>query len=139
MPEDLSIGKIEAHQTWKLRRQVMWPQRDIDYVKLTDDAAGLHYGLFIQDRLISVISLFFTDDAVQFRKFATCCKHQKQGYGTRLLRHAIEEAKNRKAARIWCNARKDAVGFYEKFGLTEVGADFERDGVRYIKMSRDLS
>lgn len=134
----MSIKRIEAHQTWELRQRVMWPDKDISHVKLQDDALGLHYGLFADDRLISVISLFFTDGIVQFRKFATDCEQQHQGYGTRLLSYAIEQAVQRKARQIWCHARKDAVPFYARFGLAETGEPFKRDGKEYIRMTRQL-
>jgi hypothetical protein len=35
------IKAIQAEDTWELRRQVMWPDKEIDYVKLNDDSSGL--------------------------------------------------------------------------------------------------
>lgn len=133
------IRKIEACQAWDLRHKVMWPGKDIDYVKLADDASGIHYGLFENDRLASVISLFVAGDAVQFRKFATAIDRQQQGFGTRLLRYVLKETEKLGAKKIWCNARRNAAGFYRKLGFRETGEPFERDGVEYVRMTRDLA
>jgi len=132
------IRQIEACQAWALRQKVMWPDKGIDYVKLEQDSSGIHYGLFQGLQLISVISVFLADEAVQFRKFATHCKKQRQGLGTQLLQHVLDEAAVMGARRIWCNARLDAAGFYRKLGFREVGEPFERDGLQYVRMSREL-
>lgn len=66
-----------------LRHEVMWPDEDFDYIKLKDDDAGIHFGLFKENMLISVVSLFVDKDEAQFRKFATLKSEQGKGYGSR--------------------------------------------------------
>jgi predicted GNAT family N-acyltransferase len=134
----VTIKKIEACNTWRLRQEVMWPDKEIDYVKLADDPRGTHYGLFEDEQLVSVISLFFDGEDIQFRKFATCSHKQRQGLGTRLLRFILQEAEATTAKRIWCNARVDASEFYRRFGFLTHGKSFQRDGVTYIKMLKEL-
>lgn len=135
----MEIKKITAPETWELRHQVMWPTKNIEYVKLKDDAQGIHYGVFIENTLISVVSLFYEGKQVQFRKFATCIEKQKQGYGTKLLEYVLAEAKNMGAEKVWCHARRNKVGFYEYFGLKAVGETFERGGEIYVCMSKELA
>jgi len=135
----MKIRKVSAEETWKLRQKVMWPTKSIDYVQLKDDDRGVHYGGFIENRLIAVISLFYQDKQVQFRKFATCIEHQKQGYGSQLLQGAFSEAIVLGAETIWCHARTDKVNFYQRFGLNVVGESFNRDGQNYILMSKCLA
>lgn len=53
------IKQIPKELTWKIRHFVLWPDKDIDYVILENDSDGKHYGLFIGDKLVSVISLSF--------------------------------------------------------------------------------
>lgn len=134
----MKIKKITAQETWELRHAVMWPTKNIEYVKLKDDEQGTHYGAFIDNILLSVISLFYQGTQVQFRKFATCTEKQKQGYGTKLLEYVLTEAKNMGAEKIWCHARTNKVNFYERFGLQVVGETFERDGKMYVCMSKEL-
>lgn len=134
----MEIRKIHPEETWALRQRVMWPTETIEFVKLKDDSQGIHYGLFVADNLVSVISLFYQEEKVQFRKFATCTKEQGRGYGTQLLQHIITEAASMGAKEIWCYARSNKVCFYEKFGFIERGEPFVRNGKDYIVMSRNL-
>ncbi|WP_425262734.1 GNAT family N-acetyltransferase [Paenibacillus thermotolerans] len=114
----------------------MWPERDIDYVKLQDDDKGAHYGLFIGERLASVVSLFVDGEEAQFRKFATVQALQGKGYGSRLLHHVLEAAERAGVKRIFCNARKEKADFYRKFGLQETDCTFVKGGKEYIVMEK---
>ena len=139
MDQQMEIRKVSAEETWKLRQKVMWPTKSIDYVQLKDDARGVHYGGFIENRLIAVISLFYQDKQVQFRKFATSTEQQKQGYGSQLLQCVFSEVTVLGAETIWCHARADKVNFYRRFGLNVAGEAFNRDGQNYILMSKCLA
>lgn len=130
------IRTIEAEQAWRLRHEVMWPERDPDYVKLPDDEEGVHYGLFVMDRLVSVVSLFANGEEAQFRKFATARDMQGRGYGTRLLFYALDAAERAGTQRIFCNARAEKAAFYRKFGLRETDTTFEKGGRLYVVMER---
>jgi predicted GNAT family N-acyltransferase len=135
----MEIRKISVEQTWEIRQQVMWPNKDIEFIKLADDSNGTHYGLFEGNLLACVISVFCCDGVVQFRKFATLANLQGNGYGTRLLTFVMAEASQMGAKKIWCNARKEKANFYKKFGLREMGAGYEKDGVEYVTMGKDLA
>ncbi|HWR42390.1 GNAT family N-acetyltransferase [Sporomusa sp.] len=135
----MEIKIIKPEQTWELRQTVMWPDKEIAYVKLPDDPMGTHYGLFEDGQLISVVSAFANKQEIQFRKFATVSNKQGQGYGTKLLRFIIAAAKAGGAKAIWCNARKDKAAFYRKFGFEERPIQFKRDDIAYVVMSKDLT
>lgn len=139
MNQQIVIRKISAEETWALRHKVMWPTESVEFVKLADDEQGVHYGAFMENQLISVVSLFYQDKQVQFRKFATCEEQQKRGYGTQLLHHIFSEAKDRGADTIWCHARTDKVHFYQRFGLKVRGEAFKRDGKDYVLMFKCLT
>lgn len=132
----MDIRFIPKEQAWQLRHEVMWPERELDYVRLDDDDAGEHYGLFGQERLISVVSLFIEGEEAQFRKFATLESEQGKGYGSRLLQHVLEEAEQRGVRRFFCNARSNKAPFYQKFGLAATGQTFSKGGKDYIIMER---
>ncbi|GHB27498.1 hypothetical protein GCM10007094_14780 [Pseudovibrio japonicus] len=38
-----------------------------------------------------------------------------------------------KADQLWCDARQDAVIFYQRLGFTLEGDTFEKKGVSYVK------
>lgn len=134
----MEIRSITKEQAWQLRHDVMWPDRELDYVKLSDDDEGMHYGLFIDEELISVVSLFIQGHEAQFRKFATRNSHQGFGYGSRLLYYVLEEAGKAGVVRLFCNARSNKVSFYEKFGLKTTDIQFSKGGKDYVVMERFL-
>ncbi|MFC0214942.1 GNAT family N-acetyltransferase [Paenibacillus chartarius] len=130
------IRIIPKEQAWQLRHEVMWPDKELDYVKLADDEEGTHYGLMEEERLISVVSLFVQGTEAQFRKFATAVPYQNKGYGSMLLSYALGIAQAAGVKRIFCNARRDKAPFYEKFGLTATEQTFTKGGIDYVVMER---
>ncbi|EIW19880.1 GCN5-related N-acetyltransferase [Pelosinus fermentans DSM 17108] len=116
----------------------MWPEKDIEYIKLKDDELGKHFGLFVNHDLISVISLFEKNNVVQFRKFATLQELQGKGYGSVLLDYVLKEAEKQGATSFWCNARVNKIDFYKKFGFEEIEEAATKDGMKYVKMSKNF-
>ena len=134
----IDLKQIQAYETWALRHKVMWPDKPIDFVILPNDAEGLHYGLFDNQQLISVISLFVKGDHAQFRKFATDTDYQGKGYGTQLLNFMIAEAKGLGVRELNCDARVAAIGFYEKFGMRVDSEVFQKSGKDYVRMRLEI-
>ena len=132
----LKIIEITSEETLKIRHEVMWPEKPMDYIKLPNDDKGIHFGLFLKDEIISVISLFIVNKEAQFRKFATQTTYQGKGYGTILLKEIFTIAKNKKAQRIWCNARTSKSSYYTKFGMNLTENKFVKGGIKYVIMER---
>lgn len=116
----------------------MWPDQPFDFVKVPDDPTGKHFGLFIDDKIIAVVSLFIRDDVVQFRKLATETAFQGLGYGTALLSHVINWSRQEGYHKIWCNARANKTAFYQKFGMRETLHTYTKGGIGFIVMERTL-
>lgn len=121
-----------------MRREVMYPHETIEFVKLEDDETGMHLGLYDLGELVSVISVFENDGAVQFRKFATRANWQGRGYGTTLLQYVMNWALRNGKKSIWCNARFTATAIYKKFGMQAVGMPWQKYGLDFIKMEKQL-
>ena len=134
----IHIRQITAAETWSLRQSVMWADKPLDYVKIENDEEGIHYGLFNEQNLISVVSLFIENKKAQFRKFATQTAFQGNGYGSRLLAYLMEEITQQDVDKIWCNARKDKTGFYKKFGMQKTSQTFIKGGIDYIIMEKTV-
>ncbi|MDF2157072.1 GNAT family N-acetyltransferase [Algoriphagus sp. CAU 1675] len=128
------IREIQPEETWPLRHRVMWPDHPIDFVKIEEDKEGIHYGLFLDENLTSVVSCFESNGEMQFRKFATSLDHQGKGWGSKLLLHLLEEAKKKGCKRVWCNARLEKKGFYERFGMVDTFNRFQKSGKDYTIM-----
>ena len=135
----IAIQPIEPAQTYALRHTVLWPDKPLAYVQLPDDATGLHYGAFVAEKLVAVISLFIGEDGVaRFRKFATDPAWQGRGIGTALLRHVLAVARAQGASALWCDARQNTLPFYQRFGLMPEGDVFYKGEVPYVRLSLAL-
>ncbi|MCE7996760.1 MAG: GNAT family N-acetyltransferase [Roseivirga sp.] len=134
MRNEVKIDQITAPQTLPLRHAVMWPDKPLDYIKLPNDHQGLHYGLFVKQQLVSVISLFVNGHEAQFRKFATLTAEQGKGYGTQLLSHLFEQVETKGVQRLWCNARIDKAAYYERFAMKKTRQTFIKGGIDYVIM-----
>lgn len=134
----LTIRSITAEQTYPLRHSVLWPDKPFDYVKIENDAEGYHFGAFLNDELVAVISLFVNGKDSRFRKFAARPDYQRRGIGTLLLNHVIAEAKRLGATTLWCDARLDAADFYRRFSMEAVSEIFYKGPIAYAKFLRPL-
>ena len=134
----IRIAEISAEEAWPLRQEVMWPEYPIDFVKLSNDQDGIHFGFFHEQQLVSVVSAFMDGDSCQFRKLATRIGSQGNGFASRLIERVIEYSQANQVRRLWCNARSDKTIFYKKFGLVETDSTFEKAGRRYVIMEKFL-
>lgn len=133
---NLGIRKITPEEAWPIRHRVMWPDHPFDFVKVEEDPDGLHYGLFVKEELVSIVSLFFKDDKAQFRKFATEVPHQGKGYGTYLLNYLVEQVASIPVSSLWCNARVEKADYYERFGFRKTERTYEKGGIAFVVMER---
>ena len=131
------IRSISAEETLLIRQQVLWPDKPLDYVRIDNDNEGQHYGLFIENQLITVISVFIEASEAQFRKFATLENHRGKGYGRLIFEYMLNELEHQGIHKIWCNARLEANGFYKKYGF-EVAENsvFSKGDVCYTIMEK---
>lgn len=134
----MEIKAVPLADVWRMRQMVMYPAESLDFVKLEEDAAGLHLGVYINGELVSVISVFEDRGRVQFRKFATRTDQQGKGYGTALLQYVMDWAKHHNKQSIWCNARLTATAIYKKFGMQATGDAWQKYGLDFIKMEKQL-
>jgi len=130
----MKIEKIQASQTWQIRQEVMWPEQLLEFVQLKEDDLGAHYGVFTNEKLVSIVSCFFTDNEMQFRKLATLEQYQGQGIASGLLKYILNLAKQKGVKKVWCNARKNKKGFYEKFGMKDANKTFSKAGQEFTIM-----
>lgn len=135
----IRIEQIRFDLTWRIRHEVMYPDLPFEAIKLPGDEQGTHFGLYVDDELTSVVSLFNIGKVYQFRKFATINAAQGQGYGALLLAHLIDEVKLKKAEKLWCNSRVSATGFYRKFGFRETDRRSVSNGIDFVIMELELN
>ncbi|MEO6173691.1 MAG: GNAT family N-acetyltransferase [Flavobacterium circumlabens] len=131
----MEIRAIKASETWKIRHEVMWPEQPFEFVQLAEDNLGLHFGVFIEGKLVSIVSCFITDDEMQFRKLATLQEYQGKGIASELLNFVLKLAKEKGLKKVWCNARSNKKSFYEKFGMSDTHKIFTKAGKNFTIMT----
>lgn len=130
----MEIKSIEASQTWQIRHEVMWPDQPFEFVQLEEDNLGLHFGVFDQEKLVSIVSCFLVDNEMQFRKLATLEAYQGRGIASELLKYIFRFAKDKDLKKVWCNARTNKKQFYEKFGMVDTHKTFTKAGQEFTIM-----
>ena len=132
----LYIEQIRPELTWRIRQKVLYPAQKLYEMEMEEDNQGYHFGAFMDNQLVGVVSLFVNGDDFQFRKFAVDEDVQGKGVGKTMLQHLIDFALNENAKRLWCNARVTAIGFYLKHSFTHTGQLFSKNGFDYEILER---
>jgi GNAT superfamily N-acetyltransferase len=133
------IEQIRPELTWKLRRDVMYPDKNIPDMRMEEDNDGYHFAAFNDKYIIGVVSLFHEGADFQFRKFAVANDEQGKGIGTTLLNYVLNFAIAMGAKRIWCNSRVTAIRFYQRFGMVQTGKTYSNIGIDYEVMEKIIS
>lgn len=132
------IEQITQELTWKIRQKELNPELPLSEIKLEEDDSGIHLGLFHDNKLITVVSLFEYGYELQFRKFATDSNYQRMGFGKQMLAYILEYAREKQFKKVWCNARSSASKFYQIFDFKETDKTFSNNGIDYIIMELKL-
>lgn len=128
------IKQISALETLMVRHLVLRAEKLIESCHFDGNTlkTTVHFGIYDNENLLGVISLFeakndlFTaEKQFQIRGMAVLKQHQKKGLGEKLILHSEKYCKDQNSNLIWFNARKEAIGFYEKMGCQIKGISFE--------------
>ena len=128
------ISTINLEDVREIREEVLYLNFSKSYARYELDThlKTIHYGLSIDNKIISILSLienpckyFFKKKTIQIRGMATKFDYQRKGLGSILLREVkkkIYEFMNYEI--LWCNSRIESIKFYEKNGFTAKGHQF---------------
>ncbi|SFB90008.1 GNAT family N-acetyltransferase [Pseudoalteromonas denitrificans] len=134
----MKIRTIQWDETLPVRHTVLWPNKPASFCKVEGDEKANHYGVYLNNKLVSVASVYINGCIARLRKFATLMEFQGKGLGTKLIAYILDEMKITGIKCFWCDARKTAVGFYKKFGMEQQGTEFYKSGIPYFKMELQL-
>ena len=135
----MKIQTIQWAEALPVRHQVLWPNKPPLFCKVDGDEAATHYGAFVDGKLVSVASIYVEGNRARLRKFATLPSYQGKGIGTKIISHIVRALQEIGIEYFWCDARKNAVSFYRKFGLEQQGEEFQKSGIPYYKMEVQLT
>ena len=128
------IKKITAEETYSVRLPVLRKGKSLASCHFEDDdlETTLHLGLYLDQKLVGIISLFDKSNPnfqeknqCQIRGMAVLENQRKKDFGKALLKHCEKECKKQDVDLIWFNARMQAIGFYEKMGYQKTGTPFD--------------
>ncbi|RZJ49817.1 MAG: GNAT family N-acetyltransferase [Flavobacterium sp.] len=128
------IKEIPSKETFIVRQPVLRKGKPVETCIFEgDDLEDTHhFGLYEEDELIGIISLFTKINSIfaeknqaQIRGMAVLESHQKKGFGEALVKHCENFCIEKDINLIWFNARTVAVGFYKKMNYQIVGEAFD--------------
>lgn len=133
-----TILEISSSATFIVRHPVLRKGRPVESCHFDGDdlPATQHYGLYENDALEAVISLFENNhpsfeepNQTQIRGMAVLEHSQGKGFGKLLVQHCEMVLSQGNTSLIWFNARENAVGFYRKMGYEIIGEPFDIKGI----------
>jgi len=137
------IQTINWQQSLPIRHKVLWPNKPEIFCQIEEDKDANHYGVFIDEQLVCVASLYTKTinrvTRVRLRKFATLKEFQGKGVSGKLLEHMILDLKAQGTHYFWCDARRNAIEFYKASGFKCIGNEFYKLDEAYSKMELKLN
>lgn len=107
--------------------------------ELAREKEDILIGCFEEDKLEGCCLLTKLDtQTVKLRQMAVTSGLQGKGIGRVLLIFAENIARDKGFKKLTMNARKNAVGFYEKLGYNVVGDEFIEVTLPHFKMEKEL-
>ena len=128
----ITIEQVDAAATYPLRAQELRQGRPVEIDE--DDAPyTLHLAARIDGGEIVGVVRFHPRDCPwrvgegswQLRGMATDPRVRGLGAGRALVAEGLARLAARGAELVWCDARKDAVGFYQRIGFTIVTDEYD--------------
>jgi predicted GNAT family N-acyltransferase len=132
---DVLLREASLAEIVALRHTVLRPGLPPESAAFDGDDAPTtrHYGAFAAGESVGCLSFMRSDrggPAHQLRGMATAASARGTGIGRALLRFADEALVAATGIRgLWCNARVESVGFYERMGWEVVSDVFDVPGV----------
>lgn len=130
----ITINKINYLDTFPVRSAILRQGKPIEtcFFLGDDDFETTHFGLYIENIIIGVASVFTSNNEnfdiknqFQLRGMAILEEYQSAGFGKLLIEEIFNFIQFQQTELLWFNARESAVPFYEKLGCTKKGASFE--------------
>ena len=128
------VRRISPQMTYMLRHNILRPNQAIEDCKYdTDQVEGaFHVGAFYAGKLISVASFcidnypdFHIRPQYRLRAMATHEDYRRIGAGSKVVNLAENILKEKGVYLLWCKARTNVQGYYEKLGFKAYGGVFD--------------
>ena len=142
----MKIIEVESNQVLPIRHQVLWPDKPLEFCKVEGDVDARHFAIELEQKLISVASIYFSQDMkenikkARLRKFATLPDYQNKGFGSQLIKHILNVLERENVSTLWLDARQSAISFYKQFGFSNEDNRevFFKSNIPYVKMEKKI-
>ena len=137
----IDYGTEEYNQMVELRFQILRKPLGLTFTKehLAKDADSILLGCFDDDEIEGCCMISKIDDTTaRLRQMAVKDGLQGKGIGRVLMNFAENVARDYGYKIMQMNARKTAVGFYEKLGYTVCSEEFEEVTIPHFLMQKTL-
>ena len=131
----MEIKILHIDQIKQLRHEVLWPHKSstAECVIEPDDVnTTFHMGAVENNTvvgtstfLIDINDKFETKSQYRLRAMATSPTVRGKQVGRKIIEASIEKLRTMGISLLWCDARLEATGFYEKLGLQMKGEIYD--------------
>ncbi|MCA9019285.1 MAG: GNAT family N-acetyltransferase, partial [Planctomycetaceae bacterium] len=107
---------------------------------LSAESEYLHFGIEQEGQIVAyVLAVPLTAECAKLRQMAVAVTCQGQGLGRRLLELVEKSLKQKGFQVLELDARKEAVGFYEKLGYAVEGDEFISVTIPHRRMTKSIT
>lgn len=138
-------GLIAPEDAYPLRQMVLRPYLTVAQVGTDYDHLDSTFHVGVRDDegcIVAILSVLRDavpgtgEDGWRVRSMASHPDVRGSGCGGKVLEFGMEHALGIAHLPIWCNARRAAYGFYERYGFGFVSDEFEIEGIGPHKVMR---
>lgn len=129
----------ELYEILKLRQDIFILEQQCLYPDIVFiDEKSLHIYYQEKGKIIAYLRMFEKDtNTCQLGRIISL--NRRQGFGTSLINETLQLLKQeKKYEKVYVEAQKYAIEFYEKLGFYVISDVFLEDGIEHVKMERFL-
>lgn len=135
------LTTTELYEILKARAEIFIMEQNINYQDMDDiDYKSMHCFIQEGDKVIAYLRAFYKSEdksVVKIGRVLTL-EHGK-GVGRVLLEESIPAIIEKMPCdKIYIEAQKHAIGFYEKFGFVTTSGEFLEEGIIHVAMELDV-
>ncbi len=135
------LTTTELYEILKARAEIFIMEQNINYQDMDDiDYRSLHCFIKDGDKVIAYLRAFYKSEDKSIVKIGRVLtiEHGK-GVGRVLLEESLKTIQDKmQCSKIYIEAQKHAVGFYEKFGFVTTSGEFLEEGIVHVAMELDV-
>ncbi len=126
-----------ANAAFALRREVFVIEQQIPEAEEfdADDFTATHVVAIASGNVVATLRIIWTPEHVKLGRVVVSQLWRGQGISTRLLRYAMDLARDKGETRFYLTAQHDKLAVYEKLGFIAFGAPFDDgSGILHLRM-----